>query len=350
MGSNDHGALKDPGLAAARDAHFERMQAVFDGRDDGRDHAFVLYGEQESAGVEPGEDPMPAIHEGLAKLAERADALRDASVFRPLIFGIDCYGLHFIDRMFGSHGYGAQDQRLRYVHNEVGELPAPNLDEDPGWTAVREATLAYLGLGLTVPLFTPPCLASPLNMATNLYGERFLVGMLQNPDGARRDLRIVTDVIVELNRWYREHVPCQLLQGVAPRVRCQLPGYGHIDGCSTHLLGPGQYRDFIAPLDEEVLSVHPKGGMIHLCGHHTQHIPTWREMPSLKCVQLSSVANEELESHVEGLRDDQVIYVGPTEALPLERIMNATGGWRVILAEDLPEPLPERRPHHPRAA
>ena len=94
---------------------------------------------------------------------------------------------------------------------------------------------------------------------------------------------------------------------------------------------------------EEVLSLHPKGGMIHLCGNHVRHIPTWAQMSSLKSIQLSSVANEEVEAHVEGLRSDQVIYVGPTSVLPLARIMDATGGCRVILAADIQLRLPTIR-------
>ncbi|MHC4561886.1 MAG: uroporphyrinogen decarboxylase/cobalamine-independent methonine synthase family protein [Planctomycetota bacterium] len=332
--------LCDSELVALRDEYFQRMQSVFDTGSDDREQAFVLYGNQSAIDVEPGENYMPAMEEALCELAEMAEALRDdAGVFRPPIFSVSAYGVHFIDRLFGSHGYAAENENLRYVSNDVGELPVPDLDNDPLWGAVREATEAYLGLGLTLPLFTPPCLSSALNQAMNLYSERFLLAILENPEGTRRDLRVITDVIVELNRWYIDHIPAQQLQGAAPTVRAQPPGYGHLDGCSTHLVSAELYRDFFAELDEEVLSLYPKGGMIHLCGNHIRHIPTWAQMPHLKCIQLSSVANEELEHHVKGLRSDQVVYVGPTQVLPLERIMDATGGYRVILAAEIPAPM-----------
>ena len=30
-----------------------------------------------------------------------------------------------------------------------------------------------------------------------------------------------------------------------------------------------------------MLSLYPHGGLLHLCGAHTQHIPVWREMAAL---------------------------------------------------------------------
>jgi len=335
--------LCDLELAAARDQYFDRMQAVFDTGADDRDDAYVLYGKQIGIDVEPGKDYQADMERALCELADEADLLRDTEVFRPLIYSVAAYGVHFVDRIFGTHGYAAKDEHLRYVQNEVGELPVPDVDRDPGWKIVREATQAFLDLNLTVPVFVGTCMSSALNQATNLYSEWFLLALLDNPEGARRDLRIITDVIKQLHQWYLDHVPSWQLQGAAPSVRAQPPGYGQIDGCSTHLVGPGQYRDFIAELDEEVLSLHPKGGMIHLCGVHERHIPTWREMPSLKSIQLSSVANESVEAYAQESRPDQVVYVGPTDILPLRTIMDATdGGYHVILAADIDPP--KRRP------
>ncbi|HDZ20408.1 hypothetical protein LCGC14_0161680 [marine sediment metagenome] len=330
--------LKDPELVAIRDGYFARIQAVFDTGSDDCDRALVLYGAGESIDAPRGKDCAADIEEAVCNLADQADLLRDENVFRPLIINIGAHGVHFVDRLFGSHGYGATEERLRYVQTPVGELPMPDLATCQDWAAIRQATEAYLALALTVPVFTGPCLSSPLNQAMNLYGQRFLMAMLDNPAAARRDLRTITDVIIELHRWLIEHIPAQQLQGGAPSVRCQPPGYGQLGGCSTHLISAELYRDFIAPLDEDVLSLYPKGGMIHLCGNHIRHIRTWAQMSSLKCIQLSSIANEELEHQVEGLRPDQVIYVGPTKVLPLERIMDATGGYRVILAEDIQPP------------
>ncbi len=38
-------------------------------------------------------------------------------------------------------------------------------------------------------------------------------------------------------------------------------------------------------VDDELLLVYPHGGMIHLCGSHTQYIPVWREMKFLRAVE-----------------------------------------------------------------
>ena len=46
------------------------------------------------------------------------------------------------------------------------------------------------------------------------------------------------------------------------------------------------------------------GGMMHLCGRHTQHIPAWNAMESLRCVQLNDAAAEELEVYWKNMRDD----------------------------------------------
>ena len=329
-------ALCDPELVAIRDKYFERMEAVFDHGCDDREKGFVLYGTQVGIDVVPGDDYMAKMEAALIELAEQADDLRDPEVFRPLIFSIMAYGVHFIDRLFGMDGY------TQYLDNEVGELPIPDLDNEPSWAYVKEATQAFLDLNLTVPVFVGVCLSSPLNQAMNLYSEKFLMAMIDNPDAARRDLRVMTDVIKTMQKWYIDTVPSWQLQGAAATVRAQPPGYGHIDGCSTHIISAEMYREFIADLDNEILSLFPKGGMIHLCGNHVRHIPTWAKMPALKSVQMSSVANEEVEEQVQGLRPDQVVYLGPTSVLPLEKIMDATGGYRIILAENIEAPL--RRP------
>jgi hypothetical protein len=43
-----------------------------------------------------------------------------------------------------------------------------------------------------------------------------------------------------------------------------LPGHGQLCGCTTQLVSGKMYADFIAALDDELLSLYPHGGMIHL--------------------------------------------------------------------------------------
>ncbi len=54
-------------------------------------------------------------------------------------------------------------------------------------------------------------------------------------------------------------------------------------------------------------------------------------MAALKSVQLNDRAADDFELYWRGLRDDQLIYVGPTAAMPLERILAISGGRRLVL-------------------
>ena len=108
-------------------------------------------------------------------------------------------------------------------------------------------------------------------------------------------------------------------------------GYGFIDGCAAQLVSADVYRDFFAPLDEEILAEWPHGGMIHLCGACAQHIPTWREMRALRSVQLNDRATDDLELYVEGLRPDQILYVSPTAKYPPSRVVEITRGRRLVM-------------------
>jgi hypothetical protein len=132
-------------------------------------------------------------------------------------------------------------------------------------------------------------------------------------------------------------------------VRTQPSGYGQLCGCTTHLLSSELYRDFVAPLDDALLAVYPQGGMIHLCGTHAQHITTWNEMRSLCAIQVNDRAAEDLEIYIEELRDDIVLYVNPCPRMPVERIVEITGGRRTVIVHDLEGSLLKGRPYHPGA-
>ena len=113
--------------------------------------------------------------------------------------------------------------------------------------------------------------------------------------------------------------------------RCQPPGHGQICGCTTQLLSPGLYEEFIMPLDNALLGVYPHGGMIHLCGSHTQLIPLFAKMPNLKCVQLNDKAAEDLQFYVDGLRDDQVIYLNPCEGMSTRQALQIAGDRKMVI-------------------
>ena len=140
-----------------------------------------------------------------------------------------------------------------------------------------------LKANVKVPLFGLPTVASALNVAVNLYGQEILLSMMTDQEATKHDLKIINDSLCEIHKWYIANVPLEQLQPVISWERTQPPGFGQLCGCTTQLVSPDMYNDFIAPLDEQLLSVYPNGGMIHLCGSHTQHIPTWRNMKIFTC-------------------------------------------------------------------
>jgi len=54
-------------------------------------------------------------------------------------------------------------------------------------------------------------------------------------------------------------------------------------------------------------------------------------MENLKCVQINDRAAEELEYYVQGLREDQVIYLYPCKGIPIERALEIAGDKRMVI-------------------
>ncbi len=334
-------ALNAPDLIKARDAHFARLQSLFDGEEPAV--PFVLCGISGVGRANPYVETETWMRQAAEDLAAKADRLLDPAVFRPLVIDFGPYGVHYVDRMFGAHVYelAPNNWQVKPLDQPIGNLAPPDPDTDDTWLLTKRAVEAFLELGVSAPLFGLPTIASALNVAVNLYGQEILLAMYESPEAARRDLKVINDLLCSMHRWFLERLPMQQLQPVIAGHRTQPPGYGQLCGCSTQLLPPGLYRDFIAELDDALLSAYPHGGMIHLCGTHTQHIPVWREMRSLKSLQLNDRAAEDLEVYFHGLREDQVFYVNPCPGMPVERIMEITGGRRVVIAADVdPSSIP----------
>ena len=332
--------LTDHALIAARERHFVRLSALFAGTR--LDDTFFVAGVRGQGRANPYLEPEQYIDEALDDLATHADALRDPLTFRPLVIEMGPYGVHFIDHIFGADVFDLGDQaptwnwQVHYLETPVGALEPPDLEKAPAWRLAQRLCNAFLAAGVTVPVFGLPTIASALNIAVNLYGERILTALYTDAQAARHDLRVITDVLCALHRWYRARVPAEQLQLVIAERRTQPRGFGQICGCTNSLLSPGLYRDFVAPLDDEVLSVYPHGGMIHLCGTHTQHIPAWREMASVRALQFNDRAAEDLPIYAERLRPDQVLYVRPCETVTIDDIMGVTAGVRTVIMAERP--------------
>ncbi|OPZ82498.1 MAG: hypothetical protein BWY76_02693 [bacterium ADurb.Bin429] len=157
--------------------------------------------------------------------------------------------------------------------------------------------------------------------------------------GTITGLCAITATICRLHGWLRSMFPTRV-RFYCSSARYAPDGVGHLCGCSTQLLSADVYARVFAPFDEHVLLMYPGGGTLHLCGLHAQHIPRWHAMRPLRGVQLNDAAADDFPAYYHGLRDDQVIYIAPTDAMPLEEILRVSGGRRVILQGPLEGRIP----------
>lgn len=338
--------LNDEKLVKYLDRGFAQMKNLFEGDEVG---PMVLYGFRGINGVdgdgkpvwarEPETEeayPERALEVDLEKTAEYIPQLVTDKWFTPICVERGFYGVHLVDKILGGDVIFKDGQfHTNYMKSEVGELKRPDLDDFAAWRYLKRYAQAFVNSGTTVPILGVPCIASPLNIALNLYGEEFLVAMLTEPEAAKHDLEIITAVQMEMHQWYRDHVPERRLQCVVSFGRTQPPGYGQICGCSTQLLSPELYEEFIMPLDNALLGVYPYGGMIHLCGAHEHLIPLFAKMENLKSVQLNDRAAAGLEHYVKGLRKDQVIYLNPCDGMPVEKGLEIAKGKKMVIVHNV---------------
>ena len=331
MDQRIRGILCGEDLIANRDKWFREMSDYFYGSRTTPIHLAGMGGDAAHPDLMYTE-PEVWLEEAVTFLAENAHTRVSDKYFVPLCVYNSIYGVHFVDRIFGCEVFFQDGQWYnRYIKNEVGQLKKPDLEHNETWALAKRIALAFLDLKVTAPLFEMPVIASPLNIAVNLYGEEILVAMLMEPEAARHDLQIINEVLTELHQWYRSHIPAQQLQPVVACGRTQPPEHGQICGCTSQLLSPGLYEEFIMPLDDALLGVYPHGGMIHLCGSHTQLIPLFAKMPHLKCVQLNDKAAQDLQFYVDGLRDDQVIYLNPCEGMSTKQALEIAKNKKIII-------------------
>jgi hypothetical protein len=337
MSKNDFAWLT-PEIESAQAHHRERIAALYAGCLDGPAIAIdgATYGHSHHLGgtneIDMLARPAAWLDEVLDDMAAHACAAADRDTFRPLAIELDPHGVHYIDALFGAEVYFHAGQVWsRELAMDLESLDVPDVRHSPVFLAsIRLAQMAVQRARGRL-MITNPVLSCPTNIAINLFGERFLAALAERPDVARHVLRIVTDVIETCTLAFMQVIPADVRRNSVVANRYAPPGYGQIDGCATQLISGRHYRGYFAQHDHEILAVTPHGGMIHLCGSHTQHIPTWRDMPLLKSFQLNDRATDDLEHFARGLRPDQVLYVTPTEKTPPARILQLTHGRPVII-------------------
>lgn len=315
-------------------AKFSELNSIFQGKIP--DQPFALSGICGCSGTDPYCYPEQWTIGVLENLAVQAEKVADPYVFRPLCIEYGIYGVHLIDKILGAEVFFESGQWYnRYLNTPIGKLQYPDLENNETWGLAKRAVNTFREQNVQLPLFGLPTIASALNIAVNLYGEEILVQLALESETALHDLKVINQLLCELHRWYLDNLPLKQLQPVVSWARTQPYGFGQICGCTTQLVSSSMYNEFIAPLDDELLSVYPNGGMIHLCGTHTHHIPAWREMKSLRTIQVNDRAAEDLEIYFNQLREDQIIYLNPCNGMTVKRALEITGGQRLVIVGEI---------------
>lgn len=340
--------LNDQTRIKARNLWFERLEHIFKGENDPFTDQYVfavngIVGQPKESSLLY-QDPEEFVVQSLEDLALRIEAVDNPFMFVPACVETPFYGVHFVDKLFGSDVWFQDGQWYNhYLKTPIGQLEKPDLKHSQVWDVARLAAEAFVRQEVELPLFGLPTIASALNIAVNLYGERILMAMLLEPEEARHDLGIINSTLCELHRWYLARLPLQQLQPVISWNRTQPPGYGQLCGCSLQLISSSLFEEFIQPLDDALLAVYPKGGMIHLCGRHVQLLESFSRMPHLHAIQVNDRAAHDLEAYYTHLRRDQILYLNPCEGMPIERALKITGGERLVIAGTIAEPI--KRPN-----
>ena len=339
LSNEAHKILNDPARIQKRDWWTDRLQDLFNGgTKDDFPYVFTLRGDafwppDDNAFTEPEQWVIDALE----MAAQRPECT--ANRFSPICVEYSIYGVHFIDKILGAHVFHHRGQwNADYLTTKIGTLREPDLEHDETWSLARRAAQGFLDADVALPLFGLPTLSSPLNIFVNLYGGEALVAMIEDEAAARHDLDVINRVICSLHEWYLKNLPMKMFRPVVSWDRTQPPGFGQLCGCTTQLLSGEMYEKFIAPLDDALLGVYPYGGMIHLCGSHTQHLPVFRKMPHLRAIQLNDLAADEFEQYFNGLREDQIIYLNPTGNMPVERALEISKGKRIVIVDGIDAP------------
>lgn len=337
-------ALNDPQRIQARDRWFDRLERVYSGQPDefGEKYVFAVNGilGQPRDPQLLYDDPEEFVIQSLEDLAARLEQTDSDIMFVPACVETPFYGVHFVDKLFGCKVWFQDGQWYnRYLETPVGQLQRPDLEHSPVWKAAQQAAEAFVRQQVALPLFGLPTIASALNIAVNLYGENILIAMLEEPEDAQHDLQVINDLLCELHSWYLKTIPLQQLQPVISWNRTQPPGYGQLCGCSLQLISDQLFQEFIQPLDDALLAIYPKGGMIHLCGRHDQLLDSFARMPHLRAVQVNDRAAHDLQLYYSRLRKDQVLYLNPCEGMTVQRAMEITGGDRLVVADTITQPI-----------
>jgi hypothetical protein len=294
------------------------------------------------------EDPRGWLSDVLADMAARVDLLADEVTFRPPVIELDPFGVHFIDALFGAairfHGDQTWSEELEI---DLDALECPELSRSPVFQkTVRLAELAAAAAaahqvdGAGEIYVATPVFSCAINIAINLFGERLLEGLHIRPEAAQRALEKINLTILQAAAAIATVIPEPIRRNSVAENRLAPAGIGQFDGCATQLVSRCDYARFFAPLDQALIRLSRGGALMHICGAHAQHIPTWKGLAGLRAVQLNDRAMDDLAAYYQQLHSDMIFYLCPSPQMNVERIMELTGGRRVILQAALDHPIP----------
>jgi uroporphyrinogen decarboxylase len=110
-------------------------------------------------------------------------------------------------------------------------------------------------------------------VAANIAGpEKMARWLIKKPDAAHRLLRMATDYLVELSRYWKDVFG---IEGV-------LPFGGEPTSCNA-LISPRHFEEYALPYikegQEKILAMGYKTTYMHICGDHNANLPFWAEVP-----------------------------------------------------------------------
>ncbi|HGJ67049.1 TPA: hypothetical protein ENS27_16945 [bacterium] len=335
-----------PEIQKATEYHQNRLKAFYSGQqiDEVIAIAGRMFGHNHGlAGINEIDmlrKPDEWLDDVLKDMSQYAHESNDMITFKPLTIEIDPLGVHYIDAIFGADVYIHDQQTWSdQLDIDLDDLQMPDLSNNQVFQESLILTRKAVELTQGKIFITTPVLSCAINIGINLFGERLLESLITRPESAKRALKLINDVIIECTKAFFEIIPDNIRRNSVACNRFAPDCFGQIDGCATQLVSENQYSNFFAELDDELLSISKNGGMMHLCGTHTQHISTFRSMKNLRSIQINDRAAEDLNLYFNGLRSDQIIYVAPTASLSLDRILEITKGKRLILQIPLNEPI-----------
>ena len=199
--------LNDPGLIAARDAWFGKLQSLFDGTYR-EPRAFVLNGVLAHGKSDSYTHPEQWVDECLADIAEnKANAIRNDKKFVPVCVEFGPYGVHYIDKILGAEGFFQDGQWYnRYLTTPIGELPEPDLDNDETFQLSIRAAKRFAEVGGAFPLYGLPPIATKMSAKTRATTVISLMRMLmEGPEVSLKGSPTVSPTTAAL--WASEPLP-----------------------------------------------------------------------------------------------------------------------------------------------